>query len=84
MQPERAVRIALNRLYAVRHGRDVPLAELVEEAQLAGVGAEEVEPALRALAGERLAVLTARGWRPAAFPPHVRAQESMARGSWLH
>lgn len=84
MQAEGAVRVSLSRLFATRHGRDVPLAEIQRDLESDGFSRDEVEPTLRALQLRRIAVETARGWRPAALPPASRAHERMAQFSWLH
>ena len=84
MHVQGATRVALARLFAIRHGRDVPLVEIEREVVAEGFERALVEPTLRALQERRLAVLTAQGWRPAAHPPQSRAHEPMAQFSWLH
>lgn len=84
MHTESAVRVALSRLYATRHGRDVPLAEIQRELATEGVAVDAVEPTLRDLQQRRIAVQTPSGWRPASLPPASRARAGMAQFSWLH
>lgn len=84
MQRESAVRVALVRLFAIRHGRDVPLAELQRALDAEGVPRDSVEPTLIILQEKRVAVRTTKGWRPAGLAPRSRAREPMAQFSWLH
>ncbi|HET6405324.1 MAG TPA: hypothetical protein VFH78_11815 [Candidatus Thermoplasmatota archaeon] len=83
-QTEHAVRVSLARLYATRHGRDVPLEELQRDLAASEVQPTDVEPSLRALEREHLAVRTERGWRPAAPPPRSRTTAALALAARLH
>lgn len=84
MKLESAVRVALVRLFALRHGRDVPLSEIQRALASEGFASEAVEPILLALQERRVAVRTLAGWRPAGPAPQSRAQAPLASFSWLH
>lgn len=84
MDPDRVVRVALARLFAIRHDRAVPLPELVREGALEGLEAGQVVQALASLQAQRLAIETPEGWRPGSLPLASRARQAMASFGWLH